>query len=257
MASRPLATADKGWSPRAILRLAGLALLLAAYLGPHLVAKALHHGRSAWPRRFLRAAARGFGADVRLVGAPIRGRTMLLANHTSWLDILALGGATGCAFVSKHEIGQLPLVGWLADQNHTLYIDRSDRRGSHGQVQRIADKLDGTQPIALFPEGTTSDGRPVLPFRSTLLAAVAPAPSDVSVRPVAISYGGALEEVAWIAGEPGLSNVRRVLGRRGRIPLTIHLLDPLPPGEDRKAMARDAHLAISAALASATEVERL
>jgi 1-acyl-sn-glycerol-3-phosphate acyltransferase len=250
MASRRHATADAGWTPRALFRLTGLALLLAAYLVPHLLSKALNKGRSPWPRRFLRAAASGFGADVRLTGAPIRGKTLLLANHTSWLDILALGGATGCAFVSKHEIGQVPLVGWLADQNHTLYIDRNDRRGSHGQVQRIADKLDGTQPITLFPEGTTSDGRPILPFRSTLLAAVAPAPGDVSVRPVAIHYGRALGDVAWV-GEPGLVNVRRVLGRRGRIPLTIQLLDPLPAGEDRKAMARDAHAAISAALASA------
>ena len=232
-------------------RLGKLALLLAAYVLPHLLSKLLNNGRSPWPRRFLGAAARGFGADVTLTGEPIRGKTMLLANHTSWLDILAMGGATGCAFVSKHEIGQVPLVGWLADQNHTLYIDRSDRRGSHGQVQRIADRLDGEHPIALFPEGTTSDGRPVLPFRSTLLAAVAPAPADVSVRPVAISYGAALDEVAWVAGEPGLVNVKRVLGRKGRIPITIHLLDPLPAGEDRKAMARDAHAAISEALASA------
>src|SRR5690349_3269108 len=122
MASRQRAIADAGWSPRAVFRLVGLALLLAAYLGPHLLAKLLNKGRSPWPRRFLRAAARGFGGDVRLRGAPVRGKTLLLANHTSWLDILALGGATGCAFVSKQEIGEVPLVGWLADQNHTLYI---------------------------------------------------------------------------------------------------------------------------------------
>ena len=64
MASRRIATADPGWSARAILRLAGLVLLLLAYVGPHLVSKALNQGRSPWPRRFLRAAARGFGADV-------------------------------------------------------------------------------------------------------------------------------------------------------------------------------------------------
>ena len=257
MASRSTATASQRWNLRAIARLAGLVLLLAAYIGPHLLSKLMNRGRSPYPRRFLGAAARGFGADVRLAGVPISGKTLLLANHTSWLDILAMGGATGCAFISKHEIGAVPLVGWLADQNHTLYIDRSDRRGSHGQVQRIADKLDGSQPIALFPEGTTSDGRPVLPFRSTLLAAVAPAPVDVSVRPVAISYGDALDEVAWIAGEPGLTNVKRVLGRGGRIPITIHLLDPLRATDDRKAMARDAHAAISAALASASAGKRL
>ena len=251
MASRPTATASSGGGFRAGWRLLRLGALLIAYVPPHVLTKLLTGGRSRWPQRFLAAATRLFGAEVRIVGAPITGKTLLLANHTSWMDILALGGATGCAFVSKHEIGQAPLVGWLADQNHTLYIDRNDKRGSHGQVQRIADRVEGGRPIALFPEGTTSDGRPVLPFRSTLLAAVAPAPADVAVRPVAISYGEATGEVAWVAGEPGLTNVKRVLRRSGRIPITIHLLDPLPPGEDRKAMARDAHAAVSAALASA------
>jgi len=256
MASRSTATASAGSAALAAWRVASLLLLVAAYVPPHLLSK-WTTGRSRWPRRFLAAAARLFGAEVRLVGAPLAPRSLLLANHTSWLDILALGGATGCAFVSKHEIERVPVVGWLANQNHTLYIDRSNRRESHRQVRKVADRIEAGRPLALFPEGTTGDGRVLLPFLSTLLGAVAPAPDGVEVRPIAIDYGAAIDEVAWVAGEPGLANVRRVLRRRGRIPVTIQLLDPLPPGEDRKAMARDARAAIVAALPSARAAEGL
>ncbi len=174
----------------------------------------------------------------------------MLANHSSWLDILVLGGATGTAFVSKAEIARVPLIGWLADQNHTLYIDRAGRGDAYGQVRRIAGRLDGQQPLALFPEGTTSDGRHLLPFRSTLLAAVAPPPPGAVVRPVAIDYGEAVDAISWFGGETGMANVLRVLGRRGTIPVTIRLLDPLPPHADRKALARAAHDAVATALTS-------
>ncbi|MGI8931703.1 MAG: lysophospholipid acyltransferase family protein, partial [Sphingomicrobium sp.] len=98
----------------------GLFLL---YLPPHLAAKWVT-GQSRWPRRFLAAAAGIAGAKVRIEGTPLAPHSLVLANHVSWLDILILGGATGTAFVSKAEVEKVPLIGWLADQNRTLYIDR-------------------------------------------------------------------------------------------------------------------------------------
>ena len=231
-------------------RIAGLALLFLTYLPPHLLSKWLL-GRSRWPRRFLYAAGRIAGVRPKLAGAPLKPHTLVIANHTSWLDILILGGSAGTAFVSKAELERTPLLGWLADQNRTLYIDRAERGDAHGQVARIAEALEHPQPLTVFPEGTTGDGRHLLPFRSTLLHAVAPPPTGVEVRPVAIDYGEHVETVGWHRGEGGKANALRVMGRWGAMDVTVRLLDPIAALSDRKALVRHARAAIAAALSSA------
>jgi 1-acyl-sn-glycerol-3-phosphate acyltransferase len=230
-------------------RAAALLGWVAYCLVPHLITKALR-GRSHWPTRFLGGCARICGADLRTSGAPVVPHTLLVANHVSWLDIFVLAGATGCAFVSKAEMGDSRIIKWFADQNATLYVRRSDRRAVGGQAGEIVAALrDGPQPLAIFPEGTVgTDGR-LLPFHPALLSAVAPAPANVIVRPVALDYGAVFPELGWGPGEHGIANARRLLGRRGRIPVTVRLLDPLPPTADRKALASQAHDSIAAALA--------
>ena len=185
-----------------------------------------------------------------MAGKAIQPHTLLVCNHVSWLDILVLGGATGTAFVSKDELGH-PLIHWLADQNHTLYIRRSHRRGSADQARAIAAALERPQPVALFPEGTTGPGDRLLPFRSALLAAVAPAPAGVEVRAVGIDYGPAAPEIGW-HGERGKDNVLRVLGRKGTLATVVHLLPPLEPTGDRKQLAALAQGRIAAALAASS-----
>ena len=237
------------------LRLLALALLLALCLLPHLLSKALT-GRSAVPPVFLGACAWIIGARVTTVGEPVRPRTLIAANHVSWLDILILAGATGCRFVSKDDLGS-PLVHWLADQNNTLYVRRSERADSRNQADAIAAALDGAQAVTLFPEGTTGPGDRLLPFRSTLLQAASSAGSDVAVRPVAIDYGAAGTEISW-HDEPAPDNVLRMLGRRGTFAVIVRLLGPLDRALDRKGLAREAHAVIEAALgASNPAVTRL
>jgi 1-acyl-sn-glycerol-3-phosphate acyltransferase len=231
------------------LRLAGLIGLFLTYVPLHLLSKWLL-GRSSWPPRFLRHAGLIAGVRPRIEGVPLQPHTFVIANHTSWLDILILGGWAGTAFVSKAELKTTPVLGWIADQNRTLYIDRAARRDSHGQVMRIIEALEHHQPLAVFPEGTTGSGRHLMPFRSTLLEAVAPPPPRVSVRPVAIDYGDHADVVGWHSGERGMDNFRRVLGHRGTMPVSIRLLDPLPPDQDRKTLARHARQSIAAALSS-------
>jgi 1-acyl-sn-glycerol-3-phosphate acyltransferase len=231
----------------AYARIAALALLFALCAPPHIATKLLF-GRSGWPKRFLAAAAWICGARVRIAGEPIAAHTLLICNHVSWLDILVVGGATGCAFVSKAMLGH-PLIHWMADQGHTLYI-RRDRRGSAAQqAEAIARKLREPRPLALFPEGTTGPGTQLLPFRSTLFAAVAPPPPGASVRPVAVDYGRAAPDLGWYE-EAGKENVLRTLGRLRGVPVTVRVLDPLPPTNDRKALAQAARDAIAKALTS-------
>lgn len=231
------------------LRLSGLVGLFFLYVPPHLLSKWLL-GKSGWPPRFLRHAGLIAGVRPRLEGRPLEAHTLVIANHTSWLDILILGGWAGSAFVSKGELEHTTLLGWIADQNRTLYIDRAARRDSPVQVQRITEALEHQQPLTIFPEGTTGSGRHLLSFRSTLLKAVTPAPPNVQVRPVAVDYGEHADFVGWHSGEPGMANFKRVLGHRGVLPVTVRLLDPLEPTDDRKRLAKSAHDVIGAALSS-------
>jgi lyso-ornithine lipid O-acyltransferase len=228
-------------------RIVALILLFAVCAPLHIITKALF-GRSRWPRRFLARAAWLCGARVRTTGGPIAPRTLLVCNHTSWLDIPILAGATGCAFVSKAELGH-PLICWMADQNHTLYVQREKRGEAARQAEAVARKLEEPQPLTIFPEGTTGPGTRLLSFRSSLFEAVAPSPPGVTVRPVAIDYGEAAPEIGWY-DEPGKNNVLRILGRSRPIPIIVRILDPLPPMNDRKALAAAAHRAIADALSS-------
>ena len=230
---------------RAALRIAGL-LGLFALLGPvHVLTKALFR-RSQWPKRFLASAAWIAGARVRIEGAPIRGHTLLISNHVSWLDILVIGGATGCAFVSKDELGH-PFIHWLADQNATVYVKRAHRKGAKDQANTIAKALEGEMPVALFPEGTTGPGTHLLPFRPTLLEAANFAAKDVAIRPMALDYGTAATEIGWWQ-EPGRTNIVRLLGRRGTLPVKLRLLAPLNRSATRKELAQEARQAIAQTL---------
>ena len=211
----------------------------------HLTTK-LATGRSGWPRRFLRVGARIVGMRASVDGAPIRGHTLLIANHSSWLDILILAGTTNCAFVAKDSLGH-PLLHWLADQNATVYVKRTHVKGAKDQAIALAKALEGDKPVAVFPEGTTGPGTHLLPFRSTLLEAANYAAKDVEIRPAAIDYGEAAAEVGWWE-EPGKDNVLRVLGRRGDLPVIVHLLPALDRTGDRKQLAHQAREAIAKTL---------
>jgi len=238
------------------LRLSGLVALLFFCVPPHLLSKWLFR-RSKWPKRFLRWAALTAGMRPRMIGSPLAPHSFVISNHISWLDILILGGWTGTAFIAKAEVEDTPLIGWIADQNRTLYVERSARGEVQHQVRRIVEALGHDQPLTVFPEGTTGNGRELLPFRSTLLEAIAPPPPGVTVRPVAVDYGKLADVVGWHSGEGGIANFKRVLGHRGTIAMTIHLLDPLPPTDDRKALARQARQAIAGAVSSLAAPEVL
>lgn len=179
-------------------------------------------------------------------GAPVRPHTLLIPNHTSWLDILIVGGATGCAFVSKDQLGH-PLIHWLADQNATVYVKRTHRKGAKDQAIALAQALERDKPVTVFPEGTTGPGTHLLPFRSTLLEAANFAAKDVEIRPVVVDYGDAQAEFGWWE-EPGKDNVLRILGRRGTVAVNVTVLGPLDRSLDRKQLAHEARERIAAVL---------
>lgn len=205
---------------------------------------------SPWPRLFLGSAARIAGARVRARGTPLRRDVFYVANHLSWIDILAMGGASGTAFVAKAEIGTSPVVGWLAGMNRTVYVSREDRLGVAEQINRLRDALADNWAITVFPEGTTTDGLSLLPFKASLLAVLEPPPPGVLVQPVVLDYGPDGEDIAWVGIESGQHNALRVLARRGSFRLDVHFLDPFDPRDfaGRKAIAAESRRRIEEAL---------
>ena len=225
-------------------------LWFALIIAPHLLLT-IAGRRHIVPPVFLAGVGRLAGLVVTTQRHRAARPVLLVANHVSWLDILALAEATRAAFVAKDALKSHPALHWLCAQNETVFIARDQRGTVATQVGAIEAGL-ARHPLVIFPEGTTGDGRQLMPFKSALLAAAGRAPPGgrpVAVQPVALRYRDA-EQIAWVGDEPGLHNVMRVLARIRPVRLTIIYLEPLG-GEDmvdRKAMAQAAQAAIAIAL---------
>ncbi len=174
---------------------------------------------------------------------------LLVANHISWIDIYVINAALPAAFVSKAEVRQWPLIGWLAARHDTIFL----RRGSRGHARvinaEVGKVLARGQHVAIFPEGTTTDGRSLLHFHAALMQPALAAGRPV--LPVAISYwelDGQRSLAPRYDGEITLGQcTRAILGRRRLIARLV--TTPLRGlnGEDRKQVAAEAREAIALA----------
>jgi len=223
---------------RLILRVAGVLAGFVVCVPMHYLWKLLP-GRSPWPQMFLGWAGWSLGLRVRIEGRPLTSHVLYVSNHVTWLDTFALGGAVPAIFVSRDDVATWPVLGWAAGLNDTIFIARHARSTVHGQADQLRQALAAGRAVALFPEGTTEGGHEVLPFRPSLFASLFPPLEGVKVQPVAIDYGNLAEEIAWIGEEPAGSNARRVLSRRGTIPVVLRFLEPVDPhaAGDRKVLA--------------------
>lgn len=209
-----------------------------------------HRTSNPWPRRFLAAVAHISGARIETTGEFPRRGVVILANHVSWLDIPILSATTGTAFVAHSGLTSSPLVGWLCTLNDTVFVARHDRRSVHRQVEQVREALSEMGALTIFPEGTTSDGTQLLPFKSSLLSSLDPPPSGIVVQPVWLDYGPDSASIAWVGEEHGVRNVLRILARTQPLPVKVHFLSPLPPAElgSRKAIAAYAQHSIAEAI---------
>lgn len=247
-AGRPPPISLAGWL-RVGIRGGLMVLALLPMLAAHGLWRLLRQG-SPWPRLFLGSVARIAGARVTRHGTAVRRDVVYVSNHVNWIDILAIAGQSGSAFVAKSEIKTAPLVGWLADLNRTIYVSRDDRSGVTEQIDRLREALTEIWSVTIFPEGTTNDGRSLLPFKSSLLKILEPPPAGVVVQPLMLDYGAVGPELSWLGAESGKNNALRVLSRRGTFPLGVHFLDPFSPVAypGRKAIAAESRNRIAAAL---------
>ena len=168
------------------------------------------------------------------------------------MDIAILGGHSGTAFVSKEEIGNWPIIGWLCKLNDTVFISRSNRMGVAEQINQLRDALEETWAITIFPEGTTTDGSTLLPFKAPLLKVLELPPPGIMVQPIFLNYGKNALEIGWTGDESAPSNAWRLLTRRSNFLVEVHFLDPFDPAHysGRKEIAAEARRRIAKPLSA-------
>lgn len=229
-----------------------LLLTLVVLVPLHYLYRIFRYG-SPFPKLFLFLAARIIGARVTRHGTPLRRDVFFISNHVNWVDILSLAGASGTAFVAKAELGKVPVIGWLCRLNRTVFVSREDRGGVADQINLLREALADNWSVTVFPEGTTTDGQSLLPFKTSMMQVLDPPPPAVLVQPVMLDYGPIAEWIGWIGNEAGIDNAKRILARPGTFRLHIHFLEPFHPRDfpGRKAITAEARRRIEEALVAA------
>ena len=147
-----------------------------------------------FPHHYHRLVAALFGMHIRVVGKPVtREGVLMVANHTSWADIVIFSAVTPLSFVAKTEVGTWPLFGTLARLQRTVFVERQRRSTTGESRDEIRDRLLDGDTLLLFPEGTSHDGNRVLPFKSALLGAAEArlaSGAHVKVQPVSVAFTG-------------------------------------------------------------------
>lgn len=191
-----------------------------------------------------RAVLRLIGIRCVLRGRPVTGRAVQVANHASWLDILVLNAQAPLYFVAKSEVAAWPGIGWLGRATGTVFIDRN-RRQARAHTALFEDRLLAGHSLVFFPEGTSTDGLRVLPFKTTLFAAFLSEhlKSRLVVQPVSLVYQAPPEEVPWFYGWWGAmefgAHALHVLAapQQGHVTVTYHAPLVVADFPDRKILA--------------------
>ncbi|MBI3699496.1 MAG: 1-acyl-sn-glycerol-3-phosphate acyltransferase [Afipia sp.] len=213
------------------------------------------------PVLFHRLYCAVIGIRITEVGQLTRDKPVLiLSNHVSWSDISVIGAVAPLVFVAKSEVKSWPVFGWLARLQRTIFIERDRRHKTGDHARAMADRLLGGDAVLLFPEGTSSDGIRILPFRSALIGSVHHVIGDathhdkVVVQPVSLAYvrygglpvGRALrDKVAWYGDMDLVPHLLGVLAN-GAVDVTVSWGEAIAYDmhADRKQIARDAEASV-------------
>jgi 1-acyl-sn-glycerol-3-phosphate acyltransferase len=190
-----------------------------------------------WIRRWARGLLALFGVERRLCGNAPRwggGPRLVVANHRSPLDIIALLECFGGYVLARHDLDRWPMLGYAARESGTIFVDRNDPRSGVKAIREIRKRLRAGETVIVFPEGTTHAGDEVHPFQGGALAATRGL--DVELLPVGIAYEPGAEFVNESFGQ----HVLRVAQRR-KTPVAICVGSPIAAGGDREALARALH----------------
>lgn len=171
---------------------------------------------------------------------------LIVANHRSWLDIPILLATGGCTFVAKQEVRDWPLIGPLSEALGIIWIDRRRMRDLLNVLPAVEAALQRGERVVLFPEGTTTNGRQVLPFKSGLFeAAVRTGAPVVPLAMTGFTSAGDPDALCWYGTETLVANLPRVLGLRGAT-VSIDVEAALRQAVNRKPLAAAAQASVSA-----------
>jgi len=240
---------------RALVAVWRLALALTQLLGGWLTITFLF---PSWPQQrrdarvqaWARTTLRRLGIGLEVQGEPpSHGPVLLVSNHISWLDILVIHAGGHCRFVAKSDLRRWPVIGTLAAGSGTLFIERESRRDALRVVHRMADSLRGHEVLAVFPEGTTSDGRALLPFHANLLQAAISA--DAPVQPIGLSFIDTLARQpsltpCYIGDDTLAASVWRTLAGPPITALARYGVPQTAQGRDRRQWAADLRSSVEA-----------
>ncbi len=223
-------------------------LLLTACLIPFLPERRQAHIRQHWSRQML--AVLGIHLDV---NEPyLHPGSLLVANHVSWVDVFVINACSPVAFVAKADIRDWPVFGWLARHHGTVFIRRESRRHARAIYQEIGLLLEAGKHVALFPEGTTTDGQTLGTFHGALLQAAVE--TGAPVQPLAVSYrtpAGQLTTAPAYAGDTTLLESLRAILAEPRLIARVRIQPALSPRDyaDRKQLTEATRAAVAAGLA--------
>lgn len=237
--------------PLALVVFGGLAVLLALRLIERPLA-GLKRPVTPWITvAVCRAALAILGIRYRVTGRPPMHHVgAIVSNHVSWLDIFALNAAQPIYFVSKDEVANWPGIGWLARATGTVFI-RREARDAKLQQQIFEDRLRVGHRLAFFPEGTSTDGLTLLPFKPTLFAAFYSHGLDkiMQVQPVTLIYrapqGRSPRFYGWWANMDFGTHLLKVLAQPRQGSIEVRFAAPLDVSMgDRKVLAKAAEAAV-------------
>lgn len=205
-----------------------------------------------------RAACAILHLRVRRAGAPLSPACLLAANHVSWLEVLALASLRPFGFVAKSEVARWPVIGSLAASGGALFLRRGSPKAAARAAVEAALRLADGRSVAVFPEGTSTDGERVLPFKHSLFEAAARVGCDV--QPAAVLYPRAADEPAvapFIGDDEFFPHLLRVLAEPELI-VQLRLAPPIGAhGRGREELAEEARAAVVGALAEERRVHEL
>ena len=177
----------------------------------------------------------------------LAGGSFIVSNHISWMDIFIIDSQCPASFVAKAEIASWPLVGTLVARTGNLFIERGKRHAVHRMIERIVHSLAAGARVAVFPEGTTSDGISLLPFHANLIQAAISA--DAPVQPVALSFmdartGQTSLAPCYIGDDTLIGSIWRTLTTPGIVAVVRYGEPQHAQGRDRRAWAVDLRAAV-------------
>ena len=248
---------------RAVVRIFLLVIVTITLLLPYVLCSSVwprvhYWARSTWARLVCRLV----GLRVHIIGAAYRQGTVIYAsNHVSYLDIVALAGPLAATFVAKSEIADWPVLGQLTKWGRTVFIKRSAAEAK-AQTIMLRERLAGGESLILFPEGTSTDGSGVVPFKSSLfnIAENLPAGTNLTIQPISVTYvrtiegtplvGPLTELYCWYGDATLFPHLMRLLGLKGAI-VEVRFHAPIFVTEEtgRKELARRCELAAAKGVA--------